>query len=207
MGDVSNNIEALRSLLAGEIASVGVDADGRWITARPWEPHALLSGSFNPLHLGHEGMAAAAAKRLGRPVAFELPLLNADKPPLEPTEIERRLRQFTGRHTVWLTRAPLFHQKAALFPGGTFVIGYDTAARLIEPRYYDGLAGRDTALATTREHGCRFLVAARLHQDRLHTLADLRIEPAWHDLFVELPADEFRLDVSSTQIRAARSHL
>jgi hypothetical protein len=195
--------DVLRQLLSGETRSLVAAVDGRWSFQSP-APGGIVSGSFNPLHGGHEGMARAAAKRLNQDVAFELPLVNADKPSLEPDEVERRLAQFAGRHTVWLTRTPLFHQKASLFPGSVFVVGYDTAERLLEPRYYGGPAGRDEALAVTRDHGCRFLVAARLHRDRLHTVADLRIEPPWDDLFMELPAEDFRLDVSSTQLRAAR---
>lgn len=33
-----------------------------------------------------------------------------------------------------VTSSPLFHQKAELFPGSTFVIGYDTAVRIINVR-------------------------------------------------------------------------
>ena len=44
-------------------------------------------------------------------------------------------------------QASLFTDKAALFPGSAFVIGYDTAVRLVAPRYYarqDGPPGEDT---------------------------------------------------------------
>ncbi len=44
-------------------------------------------------------------------------------------------------------QASLFTDKAALFPGSAFVIGYDTAVRLVAPRYYarqDGQPGEDT---------------------------------------------------------------
>ena len=101
---------------------------------------ALLSGSFNPLHAGHERLAEAAAAALGVPVTFELPILNAEKPPLGYAEIERRLAQFRWRYPVALSRAALFVEKAALFPGCVFVLGYDTAARLVDPRYYGGAA-------------------------------------------------------------------
>ncbi len=45
-------------------------------------------------------------------------------------------------------QASLFTDKAALFPRSAFVIGYDTAVRLVAPRYYGrpgGPAGEDAA--------------------------------------------------------------
>jgi hypothetical protein len=161
----------------------------------------LLSGSFNPLHAGHERLAQAAAVVLGMPVLFELPVVNADKPPLSYAEVERRLEQFRGRHPVVLTRAPLFRDKAALFPGCVFVVGYDTAARLVEPRYYGGEARRDAALAEIRAAGCRFLVAGRAVGGVFRTLSDIAIPERFRDLFIELPESVFRLDLSSTEIR------
>ena len=63
-----------------------------------------------------------------------------------------------------LTGAPTFHRKARLFPGTAFVIGWDTAVRLVDPRYYgdseDAMLG---ALADMWSRGCRFLVAGRQH--------------------------------------------
>ncbi|XP_037773144.1 uncharacterized protein LOC119568771, partial [Penaeus monodon] len=47
-------------------------------------PQTILSGSFNPLHAGHLGMAHAASQLLDRPVAFELSAFNVDKPPIPP---------------------------------------------------------------------------------------------------------------------------
>ncbi len=45
-------------------------------------------------------------------------------------------------------QASLFTDKAALFPRSAFVIGYDTAVRLVAPRYYGrpgGPPGEDAA--------------------------------------------------------------
>lgn len=41
-----------------------------------------------------------------------------------------------ARAEIVVTSAPRFVDKAALFPGCAFVVGWDTAARLIEPKYY-----------------------------------------------------------------------
>src|SRR5690242_20225890 len=99
-------------------------------------PPVLFPGSFNPLHDGHRTLAALAGERLGGVGAFELSIANVDKPDLPDDEVRRRLEQFRGRAAVVVTRAPTFVQKAELFPGATFVLGADTAARVVQPRYY-----------------------------------------------------------------------
>jgi hypothetical protein len=194
--------DPLTLLLRGDVACVFVGIDGR-IDLEGASPVALLSGSFNPLHAGHEQLAQAAATLLGAPVAFELPVLNADKPPLRYAELERRLDQFRGRYPVVLSRAPLFVQKANLFPGCTFVIGYDTAIRIIDPRYYDGQPGRDAAFAAIAAQGCSFLVAGRVKDGIFRTLADIDLPAALRPLFRELPERLFRVDLSSSAIRNA----
>ncbi|HNP73607.1 MAG TPA: hypothetical protein PKK15_21010, partial [Kouleothrix sp.] len=165
----------------------------------------LLSGSFNPLHAGRERLAQAAGAALGMPITFELPILNADKAPLSYAEIERRLAQFRWRYPVVLSRAALFVEKAGLYPGCVFVVGYDTAERLVEPRYYGGEAARDAALARIRAQGCRFLVAGRLEDGTFRTLRDIAVPPGARDLFAELPEAAFRVDLSSTAIRQAQA--
>ena len=187
-------------LLEGAARSVMVSPDGAMAVDQP-ASGVILSGSFNPLHAGHERLAEAASTVTGRPLLFELPIVNADKPPLSYAEIERRLAQFRWRYPIVLTRAPLFSDKAALFPGSVFVVGYDTAARLLDPRYYGGEAGRDAALQAIGAVGSRFLVAGRLVDGVFHSLADLAIPAGLRDLFVELPERAFRVDLSSTEIR------
>lgn len=73
--------EPLTDLIAGSIQHLTVRADGSRIAEQPVEG-VLLSGSFNPLHAGHEQLAYAAGQALGMPWSFELPIVNADKPPL-----------------------------------------------------------------------------------------------------------------------------
>jgi hypothetical protein len=193
--------DPLALLLEGAARTVTVHADGRRAADEPVRG-ALLSGSFNPLHAGHERLAQAAAVMLGQPVSFELPVVNADKPPLSYAEIERRLAQFRGRYPVVLSREPLFVEKARLFPGCVFVLGYDTAVRLVDPRYYGGVGGRDAALAAIRARGCRFLVAGRVVDGSFRTLDDIAVPAEFRDIFIALPEHMFRVDLSSSQIRA-----
>jgi len=192
----------LESFLDGRLPAVCVEADGR-VRSPAAPPSVLLPGAFNPVHAGHRGMAAAAGRLTGLPVAAELSVTNVDKPPLGPEEVRRRLGQFTWHLPVWLTRAPTFVQKAMLFPGTVFVVGADTAARIVAPRYYQDTDERlAEALARIRAEGCRFLVACRADPSgRVMTLSELRIPEAFRDLFRELPEAEFRLPISSTQLR------
>ena len=166
---------------------------------------AVLPGSFNPLHHGHLELAQAAQAMLGVLVAFELSVVNVDKPPLEEAEIRSRLAQFAGHGLVALSRAETFRKKAELLPGCTFVIGWDTAVRLVEPRYYGGQEpAMLAALAEMWALGCRFLVAGREHQGRFHTLADIPIPQGFHPLFQAIPESRFRADISSTALRSQR---
>jgi hypothetical protein len=58
------------------------------------------------------------------------------------------------------------------------------------------------ALADIREQGCRFLVAGRADEhNNFLQLDDLDIPRDFTDLFRPLPAQLFRRDVSSTELR------
>ncbi len=193
--------DPLAQLFAGEVQTVAVAPDGLATANQVWHG-GILSGSFKPLHAGHEQLAQAAAVALGQPVAFELPIVNADKPMLGYAELERRLAQFRGRHAILLNRAPRFVDKAALYPGCTFILGFDTASRLLEARFFTGDDGVLNGLRDMRSQGCRVLVAGRVRDGVFRTLADLPIPPGFEDLFLELPEQMFRSDLSSTAIRA-----
>ena len=194
--------DQLTRLLSGEVGTVTVDTDGR-MSADEAVTEPLLPGSFNPLHHGHEGLAGAASEVLGSQVVYELSVTNVDKPPLTLEEVKHRLDQFRGKATVVLTRAETYQKKSVLFPGCTFVIGWDTAIRLVAPRYYnDDEACMLTALAEIWAAGCRFLVAGREEGGKFNTLSTIPIPQGFSQIFKSIPESAFRVDISSSALRS-----
>lgn len=196
----------LDRLFSGEVNTLTFYGPDVFVADEPMHV-AILPGSFNPLHSGHIQLARVAEARLREPVMFEMSIHNVDKPSLTREQIERRLTQFVGgSRRLVLTREPLYVGKAALFRGCTFVVGFDTASRLIDPAYYDGDRQQMLdALAAIRDAGCRFLVAGRLHGDVFRTLDDMRIPVGFENLFEGLPEEAFRVDLSSSYLRGHNS--
>ena len=131
-------------------------------------------------------------------------MTNVDKPPLAGNTVRQRLTQFAWKSSLELTRAPTFLEKSRLFPNATFVIGADTAERLVAPRYYgDDELRMHAALEEIGNSGGNFLVAVRIDAARrLRALSDIAVPHRYADLFTGIPEHRFRLDTSSSAIRA-----
>ena len=184
-------------VLAGSADVLGVGPG-----AREREELAVLPGSFNPLHEGHLEMAQVAERWLARTVHFEISIANVEKAPLEESQCRARMAQFADHHTLWLTRAATFVEKAQLFPRATFVVGIDTILRIVEPAYYEAAAHqRDQAIEQLAAAGCRFLVFGRRVNEQFLVLAELTLPAALRELCREVPEADFRRDVSSSQQR------
>jgi nicotinic acid mononucleotide adenylyltransferase len=189
-----------RRLRQETISHFSISADGE-VAENTDQTPIILSGAFNPLHEGHLELAKAAQGLLNLPITFELAARNVDKDPLSPTEVLERMAQFAGRWPVVASHAATFLEKARRFPQSTFVVGYDTAARIVHPRYYDDSQDQmRQALNEIRQRGCRFLVAGRKSDDgQFHPAPSLEIPAGFDSLF--LPMHGFRHDISSSELR------
>jgi hypothetical protein len=196
-------VDTIDQLLAGELDRVTAQPDGQMILSAP-RPLVLLPGSFNPAHAGHVLLARVAEELRQQPLAFEISVTNVDKPPLAGKTVRDRLAQFAWKSPVELTRAPTFLEKSRLFPRTTFVIGADTAERLVAPKYYgDDEVRMHVALEEIANSGGSFLVAVRIDAaGRVRALSDIPVPRRYTDLFTEIPEHRFRHDTSSSEIRA-----
>jgi nicotinamide mononucleotide (NMN) deamidase PncC len=184
-----------QDLLLDKVESVCIGPTGR-------APKIIMSGAFNPLHVGHRRMIQIAHELLHEPVALDLSIVNVDKPPLDYVELKRRLGQFPPEQTVYLTRAATFEEKSRLFPGATFVVGADTLRRIVAPQYYGGSAvACQHVLERIASRGCRFLVFGRDLGKGFVRLADLDLPASLRALCREVPPDVFCEESSSTAIR------
>ena len=107
-------------------------------------------------------MAKQASKKLDEPVYFEISLTNVDKPPIDFISLSQRLdslreykgKAFVGRVCTFI--APLFLQKAALFPNSTFIVGADTINRIFDAKYYNGAADTSAILKHFKEKNIHY---------------------------------------------------
>ena len=165
----------------------------------------VLSGSFNPFHKGHITLLEKAEKMSGRTGVFEISIENVDKPRMSREELDIRLSPLIGLRDVIITRSPLFFEKWEQLKGAWFVIGFDTAIRLINDKYYSDNDNWPTAtfgLEKMTYSGTKFIVGGRIDNNGIFkTGEDLKIPKSVKDLFIFLNEDKFRVDVSSSQLR------
>ena len=202
------------ALLAGRVAWQAQRIEDRSVLVSAAEistppTRLILPGSFRPLHAGHLRMAEIAADLVGEPCAFELSVFHPEKPPLDYLSIADRVGRFAGvRGWLLLTDAPTYLDKARLFPGSTFVVGHDTAVRIVEPRWYGGIAARDAMLDELEALGVRLLVFGRVdHSGRFRDLDADTFDNARVARFVTgsttvIAESRFRSDLSSTWLRS-----
>jgi len=170
-------------------------------SAEPPKIRLVFPGSFDPCHRNHVYMAKLASEKLGVPVHFEISLTNVDKPPIDFISLNQRLdslRKYKDENFVGgvcLTNAPLFLQKADLFPNSTFIIGADTFNRLFDAKYYGGKVDTLAILRYFGEKNIRFMVFQRKS-------VEISVKPEILEFCEIVPMDEYEDDgISSTEIR------
>lgn len=171
------------------------------------EPLLIMPGSFNPIHQAHMNMAKHASNYAGRRIFLEHAIKTLDKP--ENPDI-----LYTARHVVengfsiFITDLPFFYLKAEQFYGATFVVGADTYARIIDPKYYSGKQELRNALAFIQDNcKCEFLVYPRMIAGKVYTMGDYKTPYSIHsftdmsDPYIQDRYPFKPLDISSSAIR------
>ena len=179
-------------------------------TSMPSRDLIMLSGSFRPLHRAHRALLNAALEIAGNNLmpCFEISIRNVEKPDIEITEMRRRVAQFKNTDDiVVITRSATFLEKARLMPGTTFVIGYDTAVRLFDDRFYTKtVSSSDSpsidAMCEIKSLKSRFIVGGRHDRDgTFRTVRDIEVPHGFESMLVEIPEALFADEISSTWIR------
>lgn len=130
----------------------------------PEPARIIFPGSFNPVHEAHMEMVSLIRnnpkmKPESKTIAFEISMFNVDKPPLDFITLQERVDQFTKMdETVHITAAPTFIEKSAIFKDCCFIVGYDTAVRILDPRYAGPI---ENVLKTFKENGTYFYIFPR----------------------------------------------
>lgn len=174
----------------------------------------ILAGSFDPLTNAHIALAQAARERGGCAVVFlALSRHTVNKEArVRPTDTDRALllRRYAARHPglgVLLFNRGLYADQAlaarAAFPGADirFIVGFDKARQIFDPRYY---ADRDAALRAL--FGAITLLVAPRDDDGADDLAALLAQPAnrpFRDAVRPLPLDPALAADSATVVREA----
>jgi hypothetical protein len=184
-----------------------IEPDGEVETLASLKPEEMViyPGSFRYFHCGHDFAAVNASRVSGKRVVFEISAVNADKAPIDAHEISRRVQQFYGRHPVIVTPdCPLFLDKSRAYPKGIgFVVGYDTAERLLDPRFYKDEKQLAESLATFRARGNTFYVLGRTTNGEFKTILDLPGYEENRDLFRQLMG---QIDISATALTFGRGN-
>ena len=161
----------------------------------------ILSGSFNPLHEGHIELLKASSKEFKKNPLFEISIKNVDKSEINFNDLMDRINQFRSLGKLVVTNSEKFEEKSKIFKESIFVIGYDTALRLVDNKYYNDDFRK--SLKIIEKNNCSFLVSGRIINKKYKKPNNINFE-GYDYLFNILSEEKFRIDISSTELRRLR---
>ena len=161
----------------------------------------ILSGSFNPLHEGHIELLKASSKEFKKNPLYEISIKNVDKSKINFNDLINRINQFKSLGKLVVTNSAKFEEKSNIFKKSIFVIGYDTALRLVDDKYYNDDFRK--SLKIIEKNNCSFLVSGRFINKKYKKPNNINFEE-YDYLFNILSEEKFRIDISSTELRRLR---
>ena len=166
------------------------------------EPSKLIfPGAFNPMHKGHKRIQKIAEERTRMPATFEISIGNVEKTLLSYFEIHKVLDQFKPDDRWALANAPTFADKARIFKDSTFILGIDTLIRMFDEKFYVDQKQMLESIDIFNANDVNFIVFGRKIGDIYKTLDQVSIPTSIADRFQGIPESEFRLDISSREIK------
>jgi nicotinic acid mononucleotide adenylyltransferase len=162
-------------------------------------------GSFAPLHQGHINIARYVYNKYLSPIDFEISIRNVDKPDLTEEDMDKRIEDFKSKKepcfgSLWITNAPRFLNKAKMFPGTTFVVGYDTFKRICDLKYYENGVHFNETLEMFDKLKIEWMIFPRPNQT--FSLYDYPEAITKH---ADVESEFVPLNISSTMIREGNS--
>ncbi|GIS28758.1 MAG: hypothetical protein CM15mP129_09550 [Chloroflexota bacterium] len=85
---------------------------------------------------------------------YEISITNVDKSKIVFNDLLNRISQFKSLGKLVITNSPTFEEKSKIFTKSIFVIGYDTAERLVDNKYYKN--GFKESLNIIERNNCSF---------------------------------------------------
>lgn len=161
---------------------------------------AIMSGAYNPPHIGHFNLANTFQNSYGDRVIFEVSAISPHKAPLSVQDLLKRAKLLNGYDRYFSTNIPFFIDKARAFPNTKFIMGADAAQRLIDPKWGVDIP---SSLEEFFKLGTTFFVNGRLINDTFTNVDDIikMIPVNKHKYQVLFKPLHGRWDISSSQIR------